>query len=881
MAYRADIEIGVKGAVYLDQLQNKLAQVSRAIDTLNAKEVVVRRTIAGAAYATPAGPGGSGVTRASAVAASAAVERQVAQTRRVEAQAELKTVKDRSIAENYISGVINRRLAAQAKELELERQKTAEVEKRAASERRKRTENVALGAGFPLLFGAGPGAVVGGALGGLIPGNPMMSVVTSAIGAQLDAAIAKISEIGIGLRQLNFDRLEQSGLRVSQVLKEQVQLLVRLGQTSQAYQVLQQEAARVTGTLPGTITDISNATGILNSAWTEFTNVASTTLGIVGAPFAAALGGLVKLVTELLKGVNGVVSLFAEGLKTVGEWSIRLVSGEEGLKRVKDLIDSINRSTGQSNAEFVQSNLIPLNEEIVLNKQILDLQKQRTAETTLSGKIQNSNITYSVQVLKNEQAYTESVVTLNEKKNSLSKEIYQQGLRQLQVIKAQSDEYAKQTRDLDIQQARRQEAERLLREQEEQRRKRQQAIEEAAREQQRYRQSILNLSKEENDNIVLGIEAYAEYLRVTKGVEASIETQLTYFDDIVQARIIALSYERTAAQEAAQTVKEEEKILKVYELKKQQLENQLATRRALLKTQEMQAIYEKAEAQGILSTQKQQRFAGVFSTTAAFDQRTSFTTDQTIVDLNEKGKKLREFITDSQTQLKNLETVASTVSQGIGDAVANSLTNGLQGLIAGTATAKEVFATFLSDVGQILAQEGAKMIATYIAIGVAKMFAGLLGGGSPTGIDGSAAGSAAFKGSFTGTGSSTFGAGGITIPGFGARAAGGPVTSSRPYIVGEKGPELFVPGTGGSVVPTGDLRAAMGSAPGMGGSPVLNMNFESTNIGGVEYVSRDQLEAAMAATRRQASRDGAKRGMSMTLDKLQQSPSTRNRVGLR
>jgi hypothetical protein len=64
-------------------------------------------------------------------------------------------------------------------------------------------------------------------------------------------------------------------------------------------------------------------------------------------------------------------------------------------------------------------------------------------------------------------------------------------------------------------------------------------------------------------------------------------------------------------------------------------------------------------------------------------------------------------------------------------------------------------------------------------------------------------------------------------------------------------------------------------------SPVLNMSFQSTNIGGVEYVSRDQLESAMAATRRQAARDGAKRGMSMTLDKLQQSPSTRSRVGLR
>jgi tape measure domain-containing protein len=105
------------------------------------------------------------------------------------------------------------------------------------------------------------------------------------------------------------------------------------------------------------------------------------------------------------------------------------------------------------------------------------------------------------------------------------------------------------------------------------------------------------------------------------------------------------------------------------------------------------------------------------------------------------------------------------------------------------------------------------------------------------------------------------------------------------YGEGSK-PEAYVPLPDGRRIPValqGDkMRDAMGSGPMQTAStPVLNMSFQSTNIGGVEYVSRDQLESAMAATRRQAARDGAKRGMSMTLDKLQQSPSTRSRVGLR
>jgi phage-related minor tail protein len=113
------------------------------------------------------------------------------------------------------------------------------------------------------------------------------------------------------------------------------------------------------------------------------------------------------------------------------------------------------------------------------------------------------------------------------------------------------------------------------------------------------------------------------------------------------------------------------------------------------------------------------------------------------------------------------------------------------------------------------------------------------------------------------------------------RANGGPVSGGTPYVVGERGPELFVPSNNGGVMSNNDMRAAMGSRPGgAGGSTVLNMSFQSTTINGVEYVSRDQLEQAMVATRRQAASDGANRGMSMTLDKLQQSPSTRSRLGI-
>jgi hypothetical protein len=44
--------------------------------------------------------------------------------------------------------------------------------------------------------------------------------------------------------------------------------------------------------------------------------------------------------------------------------------------------------------------------------------------------------------------------------------------------------------------------------------------------------------------------------------------------------------------------------------------------------------------------------------------------------------------------------------------------------------------------------------------------------------------------------------------GFQARAEGGPVASGQPYLVGEQGPELFVPAAGGTIVPHGSSGGA-------------------------------------------------------------------------
>jgi hypothetical protein len=52
------------------------------------------------------------------------------------------------------------------------------------------------------------------------------------------------------------------------------------------------------------------------------------------------------------------------------------------------------------------------------------------------------------------------------------------------------------------------------------------------------------------------------------------------------------------------------------------------------------------------------------------------------------------------------------------------------------------------------------------------------------------------------------------------RASGGPVVKGNPYVVGEDGPELFLPGQNGTIIPTASPKAAMGGW-GWKGNPSL------------------------------------------------------------
>ena len=206
-------------------------------------------------------------------------------------------------------------------------------------------------------------------------------------------------------------------------------------------------------------------------------------------------------------------------------------------------------------------------------------------------------------------------------------------------------------------------------------------------------------------------------------------------------------------------------------------------------------------------------------------------------------------------------------AQPYAEAFANGLTQGLRDVVAGTKTAEEAFADFLNNIADMLIQTAATMIAQYIAIGIARAFAGL--GSNPA------------------TKPEGFVNPNLPNPVLKPLAEGGYVTGPQPAIVGEGGePEYIIPaskmagamarysgGTRGDAVIDGP-----GSAEGGGGvalaEPPMSITIEGgvTQIGNDEYIRKDQLPTIIS----QASKAGEQR----TLRKLQMSTAARKRLGM-
>ena len=213
--------------------------------------------------------------------------------------------------------------------------------------------------------------------------------------------------------------------------------------------------------------------------------------------------------------------------------------------------------------------------------------------------------------------------------------------------------------------------------------------------------------------------------------------------------------------------------------------------------------------------------------------------------ISAENSPLNQFIKQSIESLNNLEQHAVEVAQGIGNAIGNSLTSGMQNLVSGAATAKEVFADMLKSIADVLAQQAAKMISTYIAIGVARMFAGFDSAGAFSRAPSDAAKSAAAK--VFSQPAEPFRLGAFAE---GSYAQGGYVSGPTRALIGEGGqPEYVIPASkmteamgryargarGAAVIPEGDGTSTESGMNGISG--VVDVRYSVERINNVDYVT--------------------------------------------
>jgi hypothetical protein len=179
-------------------------------------------------------------------------------------------------------------------------------------------------------------------------------------------------------------------------------------------------------------------------------------------------------------------------------------------------------------------------------------------------------------------------------------------------------------------------------------------------------------------------------------------------------------------------------------------------------------------------------------------------------------ERLKNVVKETQPELSALQQSFKDV----GDRGIKSLEDALVGVIDGTKSAKEAFKDMARSI-----------ISDLIRLAIQKQITGPLYG--------------ALGSFFTGQANTT------TMPAF--MAKGGTATGGTPYIVGEKGPELFVPGRTGTVVPNNQLNS--------GGGVTINQTINVTT--GVQQTVRTEIANLMpriAQASKQAVLESRQRG---------------------
>jgi tape measure domain-containing protein len=278
--------------------------------------------------------------------------------------------------------------------------------------------------------------------------------------------------------------------------------------------------------------------------------------------------------------------------------------------------------------------------------------------------------------------------------------------------------------------------------------------------------------------------------------------------------------------------------------------------------------------------------------------------------LTNSGVALANYIGQMKLQLAELTNIenyiismAQTIESSLGTAIGSAVSN----LVTGAQSIKQTLSDMFKSIGDAFIKMAADIIAKQLIIVALNSIARVFGGGGGGGLGGVSTAGVPSYALLSGGGFAS----GFSFANGGVMATGGPVPLNRyatggvakaPQLAmfGERGPEAYVPlpdgrsipvkmkqrddalnryrpiGANGTVTEDGKMASAAAGDPGSAGGGPIDVRYTVERINNVEYVTADQFQQGM----RQAALEGARQGERQTLRRLQQSPSTRRKVGV-
>jgi hypothetical protein len=696
-----------------------------------------------------------------------------------------------------------------------------------------------IGGAFPLLFGQGVGAAAGGGLGGAAGGlvggqfGFGLSLVGTALGTAVDTFAENIGSLAGSLDKPKeaLEALEEAGLNVDDSIKQQVDSLLEAGKAYEAQQLVLQQITETLG--PDAVSQLA--------AYDQETKKLQES-------YQQAYSALVRELLPAMVGFVGLINDVAGAFGNMPDWVRNLISGASysgpfGITRVQ--FDAL-QNLGQNRSEGVQPTAPEQNPEFQRRQQEL---QQAAEQRKIALRGQSEELRAQLELLNSGLDIT------TDKGFELAKQVvvvkYLAELEEINNSKLEEGEKVLKRQVALLQQ-------RIgISNLESQRRRAQEsaasraasAAASAAREAE-ARQKQIEAARISEINVLKERFAYSvKNTQYEEGEIAALEKRVKQLalERDGQLEILDIKYKQSAAN--AKSQEESNKLYNVYVQQYQliqdqyNLENKLTDQKIKqLKVEQEIANLQRIQAATNTRRELEQELSqlalptGDFLADAFDDQRLeqAIRFENTIRGINDQIDILRkrqegtngEAFEDLGNQIKGLEKlkviygtllpeIAAAEKQqlaynqalGLVQGPVSSLVSGLREVVAETKSVEEAFADFLNGLADQLAQTAAQMIAQYIAIGIARKFAGI---GSGSGFN-FASGSAD-----VGVSNANLLGGLGALPGF---ANGGNPPVNKPSIVGERGPELFVPRSSGTIVPNDKM---------MGGTSNVVVNVDAS-----------------------------------------------------